>query len=121
MEVLHTRNVPAQVRFLVDALASNVKPYRYLTIQQMPWDRGVMAACLALNEVGRGSSPRGPNQSLSQNRLGEGDSPILLRRLRKIGTVPDGFDMYLWRSLAAHHLAMVKAPVQIRLGTLPAG
>jgi hypothetical protein len=46
-----------------------------------------MAACLALNEVGRGSSPRGPN-------------------------------MYLWRSLAAHHLAMVKAPVQIRLGTL---
>jgi hypothetical protein len=23
--------------------------------------------------------------------LGEGDSPILLRRLRKIGTVPDGF------------------------------
>ena len=26
--------------------------------------------------------------------------------------------MYLWRSLAAHHLAMVKAPVQIRLGTL---
>ena len=45
-----------------------------------------MAACLALNEVGRGSSPRGPNT-------------------------------YLWRSLAAHHLAMVKAPVQIRLGT----
>ena len=28
---------------------------------------------------------------LSENRLGEGDSPILLRGLRKIGTVPDGF------------------------------
>ena len=28
------------------------------------------------------------------------------------------FFLYLWRSLAAHHLAMVKAPVQIRLGTL---
>jgi hypothetical protein len=27
-----------------------------------------------------------------QNRLGEGDSPILLRGLRKIGTVPDGFE-----------------------------
>jgi N-acetylglucosaminyldiphosphoundecaprenol N-acetyl-beta-D-mannosaminyltransferase len=30
------------------------------------------------------------NKSLSQNCLGEGDSPILLRGLRKIGTVPDG-------------------------------
>ena len=29
-------------------------------------------------------------KDLSQNRLGEGDSPILLRGLRKIGTVPDG-------------------------------
>ncbi len=28
---------------------------------------------------------------LSENRLGEGDSPILLRRLHKIGTVPHGF------------------------------
>jgi len=28
-------------------------------------------------------------KSLSENRLGEGDSPILLRGLRKIGTVPD--------------------------------
>ena len=27
---------------------------------------------------------------LSENRLGKGDSPILLRGLRKIGTVPDG-------------------------------
>ena len=33
----------------------------------------------------------GPIQNLSENRLGEGDSPILLRRLRKIGTVPGGF------------------------------
>src|ERR1051325_4797373 len=33
-----------------------------------------------------------PNtKSLSKNRLREGDSPILLRRLSKIGTVPDGF------------------------------
>ena len=88
MAVLHTRNVPTQVRFLVDAFAAQIVALRRsLTIQQMPWDRGVMAACLALNEVGRGSSPRGPNR-------------------------------YLWRSLAAHHLAMVKAPVQIRLGTL---
>ena len=30
-------------------------------------------------------------KSLSENRLGEGDSPILLRGLRKIGTVPAGF------------------------------
>ena len=30
-------------------------------------------------------------KSLSENRLGEGDSPILLRGLRKIGTVPDSF------------------------------
>jgi hypothetical protein len=30
------------------------------------------------------------NQSLSENRLGEGDRPILLRGLRKIGTVPRG-------------------------------
>jgi hypothetical protein len=30
------------------------------------------------------------NKSLSENRLGEGDSPILLRGLRKIGTVPGG-------------------------------
>ncbi len=30
-----------------------------------------------------------PAKSLSENRLGEGDSPILLRVLRKIGTVPD--------------------------------
>ena len=30
-------------------------------------------------------------KSLSENRLGEGDSPILLRGLRKIGTVPVGF------------------------------
>jgi hypothetical protein len=29
-------------------------------------------------------------KNLSQNHLGEGDSPILLRGLRKIGTVPDG-------------------------------
>ena len=29
-------------------------------------------------------------KGLSENRLGEGDSPILLRGLRKIGTVPDG-------------------------------
>ncbi len=29
-------------------------------------------------------------ESLSENRLGEGDSPILLRGLRKIGTVPGG-------------------------------
>ncbi len=29
-------------------------------------------------------------KSLSANRLGKGDSPILLRGLRKIGTVPDG-------------------------------
>ena len=29
-------------------------------------------------------------KSLSENHLGEGDSPILLRRLRKIGTVPGG-------------------------------
>jgi hypothetical protein len=29
-------------------------------------------------------------KSLSENRLGEGDSPILLRGLRKIGTVPTG-------------------------------
>ena len=29
-------------------------------------------------------------ESLSENRLREGDSPILLRGLRKIGTVPDG-------------------------------
>jgi hypothetical protein len=29
-------------------------------------------------------------QSLSENRPGEGDSPILLRGLRKIGTVPGG-------------------------------
>jgi hypothetical protein len=28
---------------------------------------------------------------LSENRLGEGDSPILLRGLRKIETVPDSF------------------------------
>jgi hypothetical protein len=26
------------------------------------------------------------------NRLGEGDSPILLRGLRKIGTVPGGYE-----------------------------
>ena len=32
-----------------------------------------------------------PIKRLSENRLGEGDSPILLRGLRKIGTVPDGF------------------------------
>ena len=31
-----------------------------------------------------------PAWSLSENHLGEGDSPILLRGLRKIGTVPDG-------------------------------
>ncbi len=31
-----------------------------------------------------------PTKSLSENRLGEGDSPILLRGLRKIGTVPAG-------------------------------
>ena len=30
------------------------------------------------------------NKSLSENRLGEGDSPILLPGHRKIGTVPDG-------------------------------
>ena len=30
-------------------------------------------------------------KSLSENRLGDGDSPILLRRLRKIGTVPADF------------------------------
>ena len=30
-------------------------------------------------------------KSLSENRLGEGDSPILLPGHRKIGTVPDGF------------------------------
>ena len=30
-------------------------------------------------------------RSLSENRLGEGDSPILLRGLRKIGTVPGSF------------------------------
>jgi hypothetical protein len=35
-------------------------------------------------------SCNGTTQSLSENRLGEGDSPILLRRLRKIGTVPGG-------------------------------
>ena len=35
-------------------------------------------------------SPRGSPKSLSENRLGEGDSPILLRGLRKIGTVPGG-------------------------------
>src|SRR3990172_11623533 len=47
-------------------------------------------------------------KSLSQNRLGEGDSPILLRRpaaaaagaRRKIGTVPGGFGIgskpYAW-------------------------
>jgi hypothetical protein len=29
--------------------------------------------------------------SLSENRLGEGDSPIFLTGHRKIGTVPDGF------------------------------
>jgi hypothetical protein len=34
---------------------------------------------------------RDANKSLSENRLGEGDSPILLQRLRKIGTVPGGF------------------------------
>ena len=28
-------------------------------------------------------------KSLCENRVGEGDSPILLRGLRKIGTVPD--------------------------------
>ncbi len=31
------------------------------------------------------------SKELEQNRLREGDSPILLRRLRKIGTVPAGF------------------------------
>jgi hypothetical protein len=30
-------------------------------------------------------------KSLSKNRAAEGDSPILLRGLRKIGTVPDDF------------------------------
>ncbi len=30
------------------------------------------------------------SEHLSENRLGEGDSPIFLRRLRKIGTVPNG-------------------------------
>ena len=29
----------------------------------------------------------------SQNGCGEGDSPILLRRLRKIGTVPGRFEI----------------------------
>ena len=28
-------------------------------------------------------------KSICENRVGEGDSPILLRGLRKIGTVPD--------------------------------
>ena len=28
---------------------------------------------------------------VTENHRGEGDSPILLRGLRKIGTVPDGF------------------------------
>jgi hypothetical protein len=37
------------------------------------------------------TDPRPVAKSLSENRLGEGDSPILLRGLRKIGTVPGGF------------------------------
>jgi ATP-dependent exoDNAse (exonuclease V) beta subunit len=34
--------------------------------------------------------PSAPAKCQSENRLGEGDSPILLRGLRKIGTVPGG-------------------------------
>jgi CAAX prenyl protease-like protein len=37
---------------------------------------------------------------------GEGDSPILLRRLRKIGTVPDGFETS--SSTAQHHDELVE-------------
>ena len=60
---------------------------------------------MAKRSVGVGSSPgqamngecwaiealRRPVKSLSENRLGEGDSPIFLTGHRKIGTVPDGF------------------------------
>jgi hypothetical protein len=35
---------------------------------------------------------RGAHDRIAQNRRGEGDGPILLRRRRKIGTVPDGFE-----------------------------
>ncbi len=42
-----------------------------------------------LPESGRGE-PGLESKGLSENRLGEGDSPILLRGLRKIGTVPVG-------------------------------
>ncbi|MBI3837599.1 MAG: hypothetical protein HY288_06665 [Planctomycetia bacterium] len=38
------------------------------------------------------------SKNLSENRGGEGDSPILLRRLRKIGTVPDGFHVWAPRA-----------------------
>ncbi len=34
--------------------------------------------------------------ALPQNCLGEGDSPILLRGLRKIGTVPGSFEAKPW-------------------------
>ncbi len=39
----------------------------------------------------QGLACRGQPQNPSQNRVAEGDSPRLLRGLRKMGTVPGGF------------------------------
>ena len=48
-------------------------------------------------------------KGLSENRLGDGDSPILLRGLRKIGTVPGGFRIgckaYFEINLARHPIS----------------
>ena len=62
MAVWHTRNVLAQVRFLVDAFsAQTVARQTFIDNSVSQLGAEVLAAaCLALNEVGRGSSPRGP-------------------------------------------------------------
>ena len=54
-------------------------------------------------------------KSPSENRLRKGESPILLRSLRKIGTVPDGSRMgsklYKWKGPVKTDDAVFAAPL----------